>query len=134
MNHQQKEDIRRMREEGQSYTKIAELLGISENTVKSYCRRNSLGGVALVASESVNGTYCHQCGAPITQTAGRKQKLYFSDKCRMAWWNAHPAAVNRKTIRHFNCKTCGRSFEGYGNRERKYCSTACYCKSKAVRP
>jgi len=128
MNHQQKETVHRMREEGQSYTKIADLLGISENTVKSYCRRNSLGGVALV-----DGTFCHQCGAPIKQTSGHRQKQYCSDKCRMAWWNAHPEAVNRKPVRLFTCNTCGLSFEGRGNRERKYCSNACYGKSKAVR-
>ena len=48
-------------------------------------RMREEGRVALV-----DGTFCHQCGIPIQQTVGRKQKQYCSDKCRMTWWNAHP--------------------------------------------
>jgi len=132
MNHQQKEAIQQLREEGQSYSRIAELLGISDNTVKSYCRRNNLGGVALPASEPVSETFCRQCGAPLKQIIGKKQKQYCSDQCRLAWWNAHPEAVTHKSMRLFTCQTCGRVFEGYGKRERKFCSRACYGKSKAV--
>lgn len=132
MNHQQKEAIQQLREEGQSYSRIAELLGISDNTVKSYCRRNKLGGVALPASEPVSETFCRQCGAPLKQMTGKKQKQYCSDQCRLSWWNAHPEAVTHKSIREFTCQTCGRVFEAYGKRERKFCSRACYGKSKAV--
>ena len=39
----------------------------------------------------------------------------------MAWWNAHPEAVNHKSLREFTCQTCGRCFESYGKRERKFC-------------
>jgi len=46
MKYLQKEQITQMRSEGFSYAKIAAALGISENTVKSFCRRNNLGGAA----------------------------------------------------------------------------------------
>ncbi len=133
MNGLQKERIALLRAEGKSYTKIADTLGLSINTVKSYCRRNNLGGNATIMSDPVDGTFCCQCGVPLKQTIGKKQKRFCSDKCRMAWWNAHPEEVKHKTIRAFTCHTCGKYFEAFGKRERKYCSRACYGRSKAVR-
>ncbi len=134
MKLQQKEAIQNLRMEGQSYTKIAFILGISENTVKSYCRRNNLKGFVLVSPDPVTVIYCRQCGSIVKQTPGKKQKQYCEDKCRMAWWNAHPEAATRKSVQRFTCKICGRDFQCYGKRVRKYCSRSCYGKSKAVRP
>lgn len=133
MNNLQKEQITLFRASGESYTKIADSMGLSINTVKSYCRRNNLGRIASIISEPVEGTFCCQCGVSLKQTIGKKKKRFCSDKCRMAWWNAHPEAVNHKTIRAFTCQTCSHNFKTHGNRERKYCSRACYGKSKAVR-
>ena len=58
MKLQQREAIHQLREGGQSYASIAEFLGISVNTIKSYCRRNDLGGIALSTAESMNETFC----------------------------------------------------------------------------
>jgi transcriptional regulator with XRE-family HTH domain len=132
MNNLQKERITLLRANGDSYAKIAEALGISINTIKSYCRRNNLGGVAPVGSKSLDDTFCHQCGAPLKHNVGKKQKRFCSDKCRMSWWNSHPEKMNRKATREFICQTCGQVFEAYGKRERKYCSRTCYGKSKTV--
>lgn len=133
MKLQEKEAVHRLREGGQSYTRIAEHLGISVNTVKSYCRRNNLGGIILPTSEPMNEIFCRQCGGSLKQIPGKKHKQYCSDRCRMAWWNAHPEAVNHKNLRRFTCQTCGRVFESFGKRERKFCSRVCYGKSKAVK-
>ena len=133
MTKQEKEEIRRLRAQGISYSKVTSLMGISENTVKSFCRRNHLGGQASGIAAENGVDHCRQCGTPLEQTVGKKQKRYCSDKCRMVWWNAHPEAVNRKSIKPFTCQSCGRAFEGYGKRERIYCSRACYGKSKTVR-
>lgn len=132
MTYQQREKIRQLRGDGFSYSRIAATLGISENTVKSYCRRNNLSGVSIGSAIQADGVLCHQCGSPLTHTAGAKQKRFCSDKCRMAWWNAHPEVVSRKAIYSFTCAHCGTAFESYGNKKRKYCSRACYAKSKAV--
>jgi len=132
MNQLQKEAINKLRTIGHSYNKIANLLGISENTIKSYCRRNKLGGVFTQISESIEFLYCRNCGAPLTHMPQKKQKQYCSDKCRLSWWNAHPEHLQHKNVRRFSCKTCGAEFESYGKRERKYCSRACYGKSKEV--
>lgn len=133
MTYQQKEKIKQLRGEGFSYTKIASTLGISENTVKSFCRRNNLGGISPGIANQADGVLCRQCGMMLTHTVGAKQKRFCSDKCRMTWWNAHPEAVRRKAVYPFTCACCGVVFESYGNKKRKYCSRACYGKSKAVR-
>ena len=51
----QKETIRAMRLQGISYVKIGEELGLSDNTVRSYCRRNGLG------EKAKNTIVCKQC-------------------------------------------------------------------------
>lgn len=132
MNQRQKEAIQQLRREGQSYNKISDILGISVNTIKSYCQRNKLGGVTLPLADSVIGRLCKKCAAPLKQTQGKKMKQYCSDQCRMAWWNAHPESITHKSVRRFTCQHCGRIFEAYGTKVRKYCSRACYGKSKVV--
>ena len=47
MNIQQKTEIASLRSKGFGYTKIAQALGLSKNTVKSYCKRNNLSAAAL---------------------------------------------------------------------------------------
>ncbi|MDD3888938.1 MAG: RNA polymerase subunit sigma-70 [Syntrophomonadaceae bacterium] len=133
MTKHQKEQIIKMRRDGFSYSSISTTLDISENTVKSFCRRNNLGSIHIETSLQKDGAFCRQCGTPLAQTSGVKRKQFCSDKCRMAWWNNHPESVNRKAIYTFTCPICGREFESYGNKNRKYCSRACYGRSKAVR-
>lgn len=106
--------------------------GTSENTVKSFCRRNNLGGAIVDTVNKADGVLCTQCGVPLTHTVGAKQKRFCSDKCRMTWWNAHPEAIIRKAIYNFTCAYCNTAFESYGNKNRKYCSRSCYGKAKAV--
>ncbi len=132
MTNQQKEKIREMRENGLSYANISSVLCISENTVKSYCRRNGISGVVTNAVVLPDFSFCRQCNKPLTRSAGAKMKKFCSDKCRMAWWNAHPEVVNRKAIYTFVCQACGKEFKSYGNKQRKYCSRACYGKYKVV--
>ena len=132
MNQMQKERISELRSSGMGYKKIAELLGISINTVKSYCKRSNLCVVTQHGSDLYQTPYCPTCRSSVSQTPGKKAKKFCSDKCRLTWWNEHPEAINHKISRYFICVTCGNEFEGYGKRERKYCSRACYGKSKMV--
>jgi len=132
MNQQQKDAIYELRAKGQSYTKIAGMLGISENTIQSFCRRNKLGGFAQPEAESVIGSFCKMCGVPLKQSQGKKPKQYCSDQCRMLWWNSHPEMIQRRTIMSSTCQNCGEKFDSYGKRTRKFCSLSCYRQSKAV--
>ena len=125
MTTAQKERIEYLRSKGNSYAAIAADLGMSENTVKSYCRRNNIG-IAIKQEQHSPTAACANCGCPLAHTPGSKRKRFCSDKCRMAWWKAHPEAVDRKAVYRFLCPTCAELFEAYGNANRKYCSRACF--------
>ncbi len=132
----QKEQLRRMRSEGKSYTKIAACLGLSENTIKSFCQRNNLGGMSAtikakqadIGKQSIN--FCKNCGKSIEQQLGRKPRKFCSDECRIAWWNSHTDLVSQKSIYHLECSGCGKPFDSYGNKNRKYCTHACYIQDR----
>lgn len=123
----QKEKIMILRKDGYSYKKIATILGVSDNTIKSFCRRNGLTGVGRVPIGIIgNEHFCLSCGVKVEQTPGRKEKKFCSDACRMRWWNSHQDKVNRKAVYEFECAYCKKTFKAYGNAKRKYCSHPCY--------
>ena len=127
----QKEQTKRLREEGFGYKKIAGLLFLSENTIKSYCRREGLSGKPLLVKEEVVGEdFCKCCGLPIKQIKGRKTKKFCSDKCRNKWWNGHPELIDRRAVYTFKCSYCHKPFTAYGNAGRKYCSHKCYISDR----
>lgn len=131
MNDTQRLKIKQLRGEGYSYGKIAQSLGLSENTIKTYCRRHGLGGVAVGTIPSVEMEhYCLCCGVVVAQHIGRKEKKFCSDKCRNKWWNANLDKVNRKADYKFVCEYCKKPFTAYGNKNRKYCSHECYIEDK----
>ena len=120
-----------MRKTGRSYAEIADVLGLSKNTVKTFCRRNGLAvevkdAPVTETPEQQEGKLCPTCGKPVIQTQGRKEKKFCSDVCRTRWWNSHLSLVNRKALYEYNCPTCGNAFTAYGNRHRKYCCHECY--------
>jgi len=129
MTAQQKERITLLRAQGESYARIAGALGLSENTVQSFCRRNHIV-INTRPSLSVNEDVCAHCGHPLIHTPGSKHRRFCCDGCRMAWWKTHPKAVNRKAVYYFVCPVCGAEFEAYGNAHRKYCSRHCWGKAR----
>lgn len=133
MTDTQKDRIRQMKADGFGYIKIARDLGLSENTVKSFCRREGLNGKALDGMSPVPGIdigICPCCGTKVVQNPGRKTKKFCSDKCRNAWWNNHLDQVERKAHYEFVCAYCKKPFTAYGNAGRKYCSHACYVAAR----
>ena len=113
--------------EGLGYRRIAAVIGLSPNTVKSYLRRR----VNVHVFYDVQlGSECRQCHQPIQQTPHKRQKVFCSDSCRMAWWNARPEKVNRKANHTLVCEQCGRTFVSYSNAKRRFCSRACYATSR----
>ena len=98
-----KERIALLRAEGKSYTKIADTLGLSINTVKSYCRRNNLGGNATIMSDSVIGTFA---AVRVPLVDHREEARFCSTNA--AWRGGMPPEdVNHKTIRSLPVR-CGR--------------------------
>ena len=127
MTQQQKEQISKLRAAGASFGRIASVLCISVNTVKSYCKRNPISSEVVPALKAVTYTdRCPQCNAPLVQTPGHRQKRFCSLKCRMAWWKAHPEAMKRKRLTSLACQHCGTAFLQYASRPRKFCSRSCY--------
>lgn len=126
MTDTQRIQIRNLRAAGLGYKKIAEQMEMSENTVKTFCRRNGLGGTIALQGECTDKHLCLCCGVEVMQNPGRKAKKFCSDRCRNKWWNAHLDKVNRKAMYEYECPHCKKDFTAYGNANRKYCSHECY--------
>ena len=132
MTQGEREKIKFFREKGYSYSKISDVLGISENTIKSFCRRNNLGGVRGKSKENNEEQIeiCKQCGNRLeTYKKGAKRK-FCSDKCRRLWWKEHDDYIEKKAYYKLKCQKCGNEFHSYGNKNRKYCSHSCYIDNR----
>ena len=130
MTLEEKNRIIRLREAGQGYSAIAATLGISKETVKSFCQRNNLGGRRVHSEKNNHGYVCPYCEKKIRQSEHCKPRRFCSDKCRQSWWNAHPEFVRKKAVYDFICARCGRHFTAYGNSQRKYCCHECYVAAR----
>lgn len=117
MRQDEKAAIDNMRIDGMKPPAIAAALGLSVNTVYTYIRRHP---------ELPNARTCLYCGKPVLQPHGKRVKKFCSSSCRMAWWNSHQDQVKRKAYYKLVCQFCGKEFESYGNKNRKYCCRTCY--------
>jgi len=121
MTSTQSQTILELRRRGLTYADIAAHIGGSANTVKSHCLRNEPTLRAWAAKE-----ICKHCGIPLAHLSKAKRKSFCSDRCRRAWWKAHPDLMRPRPANHFTCLRCGRPFESYESVQRKYCSRQCY--------
>lgn len=134
MTRDQQEEIRRLRASGEGYKRIAAMLGLSVNTVKSFCQRDNVKqetgrpddttakSCVYTSRENVTGeSLCLRCGKPIAQIPGRRERLYCSDACRMGYWRSQAKPMGE--IRR--CAGCGKVLLGH-DRSRIYCCHACY--------
>ena len=120
-----KDEIKKLREKGLGYKKIAVCLNVSANTVKSICRREKLEKLDIEDFDT-----CKVCGEKLTHLKGKKQKKYCGDACRMKWWKNNQDKMNRRAFSTHQCKCCKREFTSYANDKRKYCSHECYIKHR----
>ena len=127
MKERHQSEILRMRQAGISYGKIADVLAVSINTVKSYCRRNN---IKPLDKPTVAQGICLNCGKTIIQHAKVKKRKFCCLECKTLWWNSHPEEVNRKANYELYCNSCGKKFISYGNKNRKYCSHECYINAR----
>lgn len=104
MTDGQKMEITKLRQDGFGYTAIAKQMGLSRDTVQSFCRRNGLAGEIIIKIEKVEEQsqkdFCRECGKKLQQTDGIKKRIFEKE------------------------------FTAYGNSHRKYCSHECYVKSR----
>ena len=125
MTTSQKARISQMRLDGESYAAIADALGLSRNTVKSFCLRNICAETNEKKAPALTGT-CALCGKGFVLCPGHRQRRFCSDRCRMVWWNAHRDLLKSNAKVEYTCAHCGKHFMGYVKQQRKFCSHACY--------
>ena len=106
MTNGEKARIVQMRKRGLGCAEIARSLGMSVNTVKSYCRRSGVKPLEKKTAQS--GDVCRQCGSVLKHTPGRKRKCFCSDACRLRWWNGH--REQGRNARMIVCASCGKVF------------------------
>lgn len=74
MNDIQRKQITDLRLKGCSYSQISMKVGISENTVKTFCRRNNLKAEDIVTAIRISKGVCECCGSPIIHTEGKRKR------------------------------------------------------------
>ena len=122
MNTMQKETIRYLRGEGLGYKAIATRMGVTENTVKGFCQRNGLIGVATKNSV----TLCRQCRKPLEKLPRSGHKKFCSSNCRSKWWSGHTYLYKYRHENNQECVQCGNVFNSFYSKNRKYCCQKCY--------
>jgi len=132
MTKEEKEQVAKYRNDGLAYSEIGRALDVSVNTIKSYCRRNGLTGLKKPLKKTCKEktTHCLQCGKTLKQGMPGKPNKFCSEKCRRDWWKENQEQQNGKAYYTIKCNGCGIEFKSYGNRDRKFCSHACYIKSR----
>lgn len=87
MHFNLKENITALRVLNYSYACIGEKLGVSPNTVKSFCRRSSIvpQDSYKTKSEKASLELCRYCGKMLIQNSSQ-HKTFCDDSCRMAYW------------------------------------------------
>lgn len=138
MTDEQKQKITELRLKGMGYKAIAHIVGdVSREGVRYYCRTHGLvGGSELITLnydlQRKRPDYCKQCGGKLERNAHSGVKYFCCDKCRRAWWKAHPddAKQTKKKAYELTCQYCHVKFISYGKADRKYCSHDCYIKDR----
>ncbi len=126
-----------LRVRGVGYKTIADVLGLSRDSIRGYCKRNNLDGDAELVGLNVEvqkylGLICTCCAKKLTQPSKGRARKFCSAECRRKWWQENPdkRAKKENMIHQNTCPHCGQVFEVYGNKQQKFCSHNCYIKSR----
>ena len=137
MTNQQEEQIRLLRAQGVGYRNIGNLVHLSRDTVRNYCKSHNLSGYNPAVKLNIrkmmeDKTVCSYCGAPLEQNHTGRPKRFCSDGCRTKWWaqNRDKIQVSPSAVYEFTCKHCAKTFIAYGNKKRIYCCHDCYVKDR----
>ena len=89
MNNFQREQIWLLRKNGLGYGEVAQVIGLSKDSVKKYCKRHpELKGQGtlpylMVEKRVQDGTNCPQCFQPMVPNKTGRPKKFCSDRCRI---------------------------------------------------
>lgn len=112
-----------LRQQGEAFAGIARQMSLSPNTVKSICLRS---GIQVMPAKETDSDMCRNCGQPLAQILGKKQKTFCSTQCRTAWWNRK----RRRKPYRLTCRCCGEEFISFGNQGKAFCGRECYRLSR----
>lgn len=132
MTDEQKKQIFLLRKTGLGYKAISNMVGLSRDSVRSFCKNHGMSGYIGPAGEVMkkikSGDLCQYCGGKIIKAKTGRPARFCSTECRRAYWKTHRDEGNRswKAIYIKECKYCHTPFESYGNKKRKYCCHAHY--------
>lgn len=134
MTETQKNQIVEMRKNGIGYRTIGYSIGLSRDVVRNFCISRGMTGVGnrdYITRENL-GKKCKYCLADLGQPITGRKRIFCSDRCRRAWWRAHPEKIQKKDSALYTlvCQKCGKEYLSYGNKERKYCSQECYIQAR----
>lgn len=122
------EQVLLLRKSGMSNRKIAEYTGVSYEKVRYQCKKDDCDRIPVdeeLPEKIKMREVCAFCGKPIAKEAGRRgrKKRFCCEKCRRTYWKIHrkEQKKNPKAIYTKVCAYCGKTFEVYGNKNRKYC-------------
>ena len=122
----QKSVLLSLHSQGLGYKAIASKLGISVNTVKSYCRSHSERKPVQETTAKQESVFCKSCGKELTSTEHKKQKQFCSDKCRVKYWDSHKTGKSKYKT---ECLNCGKLFDST-HKGRLFCSHECYIQHR----
>ncbi|MGN1044315.1 MAG: hypothetical protein ACI4PR_05985 [Acutalibacteraceae bacterium] len=78
MTDAQKQEILNLKNKGNSCRKIAVLLSLSENTVKSFLRRG--------VNQKEKTGFCKNCNKKLEIIPKHRARIFCCDNCRIAYW------------------------------------------------
>ena len=107
MTDTERSRIVELQQQGYGYKKISAITGLPLNTVKSFCARHHVQIKEMPDSNAL----CRNCLTPLEQTPHKRKRMFCSDACRMAWWNAHP---ERRLMAYQTAMALARSMRSKG--------------------
>ena len=121
MTEEEEKRVERLRKNGNSYRRIAEITGLSSGTVKMYCYRKQIH-----PKSDDNRDVCIECGNRLDRKKSGRPALFCSTRCRVYYWRRQSQMVkDHERI----CPYCGKTFFTY-EKTRKFCSHPCYIASR----
>ncbi len=111
--------IMNLRRAGWGYKRIAQEMGCTRDEARNICQAHN-----VTPEDGMCEQVCAWCGSAMP---GRTRRaIYCSSACRRAAWRTL-AQADGPTKR---CAACARPFHPGDKPSRKYCSHACYIKSR----
>ena len=112
--------VAEMRASGLGYKKIGAELGLSRDRVRYICKQLEKNSTPSAPADHHT---CIYCGRVIKPAKTGRPRKFCSDQCKNNYWKDHRDELKRNPAAVYTCacKYCGKTFESYGNRKRKYC-------------